>query len=69
MDLNGHSIGILDSILDFKKDDKALRGDNLYITTKTGRCRIRERTSGWLSPELGRPFGNKHQVRILANSL
>ena len=47
VDPSGHSTGILDSILDFKKDNKALSGDDLYVTTKSGRRRIRETTSGW----------------------
>ena len=47
VDPDGHVHGILDSIIDFKKDDKALSKDDLYVTTKSGRRRIRETTSGW----------------------
>lgn len=47
VDIDGHSHGIFGSILDFKKDYKALSSDELYVTTKSGRRRIRETTSGW----------------------
>ena len=47
VDPDGHAHGILESIIDFKKDDKALSKDDLYVTTKSGRRRIRQTTSGW----------------------
>lgn len=47
VDPDGHATGILSSIIYFKKHDKALSKDDLYVITKRGRCRIRETTSGW----------------------
>ena len=40
-------LSILAYILDFKKDDKALSKDDLYITTKSGRRQMQQRTTGW----------------------
>ena len=47
VDPDGHAHEILESIIDFKKNDKAQSKDDLYITTQSGRRRIRETTSGW----------------------
>ncbi len=47
VDPDGHTHSILDSIIDFKKDDKALSSDDLYVTTKSGRPCIRGTTSRW----------------------
>ena len=46
VDPDGHSHGILDCIVDFKKDDKALSKDDMYVITKSGRRRMRETTTG-----------------------
>ena len=47
VDPDAHSHAILDCIIDFKKDDKALSKDDMYITTKSGHRRVRQSTSGW----------------------
>lgn len=47
VDLADHAHGILDSNIDFKKYDKAMSKDDPYVTTKSGRCRMRETKSGW----------------------
>ena len=47
VDPDGHATGILECILDFKKDDKALHKDDLYITTQSGLRRMRQTTTGW----------------------
>ena len=47
LDPAGHANGIIDSNIDFKKDDNALSKDDIYVTTKSRRHRIREKISGW----------------------
>ena len=47
VDPDVRSHGILYSIIDFKMDEKALSGDDLYVITKSGRRRIKHTTSGW----------------------
>ena len=47
VDPDGHSHGILDAILDFKKDDTALSRDNMYITNIRRRRWIRQTATGW----------------------
>lgn len=47
IDPHGRSHTILDCILDFKKDSTALSKDDMYITNKSGRRRIRELILGW----------------------
>ena len=46
VDTDGYAHGILDIIIDFNKDDKALSKDDLHVTTKSGRHCIRKTTSG-----------------------
>ena len=41
VDPDGHVTGILDYILRYKKDDTTLSKDDLYITTQSGRHRMR----------------------------
>ena len=47
VDLDGHSVQILDAIVDYKKDESAVEKADMYIRTKGGRRRLRETTSGW----------------------
>ena len=47
VDPHGRSHAILDCILDFKKDNTALSKDDMYITNKSGRRRLRQSTLGW----------------------
>ena len=47
VDAEGFPHSLLDSILDFKKDDNAVDKENMYFTTKRGQCRARNTTSGW----------------------
>ena len=45
VDPDGHSRAILDCIIDFKKDDRLLRKENIYIITKSGRRHMGKITS------------------------
>ena len=47
VDSNGHSHTLLESILDYKKDKSAVDKADLYVTTKSGRRRMRKSTAGW----------------------
>ena len=47
VDPNGHKVNFLDSIVNYRKDDTAVERDKMYITTKSGRQRIRMTTHGW----------------------
>ena len=47
VDHDGHSHDILDIILDFKKDEKTLIGDDSYVNTNSGRNHIKHESSGW----------------------
>ena len=47
VDPSGRSHAIIDCILDFKKNDTAISKDDMYITTKSGRRRMRQSTLGW----------------------
>ena len=45
VDENGHSYTLLDNILDHKKTEQA--NDSRYVTTRSGRRRLRKSTAGW----------------------
>ena len=47
VDSEGHRYQILDCITDHRKNGNAIEKDDLYITTKSGRRRMRETTAGW----------------------
>ena len=47
MDSEGYSSLLLDSILDWKRDEDAVRMEDKYIVTKTGTRRVRQTTRGW----------------------
>ena len=47
LDEDGFSQTMLDAILDFSRDDKAVAKEDKYITTKTGTRRLRKTTLGW----------------------
>ena len=38
---------ILESIIDFRKNTKAISKDNMYIMTESGQRRLRKYTVGW----------------------
>ena len=44
---NGHSLTLLDSIIDFTKDKRAIERDDMYIHTKSGQRRIHKTTIDW----------------------
>ena len=43
----GFTLTLLDSILDFKKDEQAVSKDDQYATIKRGGRRLRKTTCGW----------------------
>ena len=47
VDNEGFTLNLLDSILDFKKDDQAVSKDDQYATAKRGGRRLRKTTCGW----------------------
>ena len=47
VDHQGYSTTILDSIVDYSKDGTAVTADNQYVTTRSGRRRLRQTTTGW----------------------
>ena len=47
VDADGFTHTLLDSIQDHRKDGNAVEKDDAYVTTKSGRRRKRETTSGW----------------------
>ena len=47
VDDEGFTLTMLDSILDYKKDDSAVEKDAQYATTKRGGRRLRKATCGW----------------------
>ena len=48
VDSDGYSLSLLDSIIDHSKDpSQAIPMENIYITTKSGRRRLRKTMKGW----------------------
>jgi hypothetical protein len=47
VDANGYSHTLLESIIDYTKDESAVDRDDMYIQTKSGQRRIRQTTIGW----------------------
>ena len=47
LDEDGYSQSILDSIIDYKTDGKAITKENMYVMTKSGQKRLRKTTAGW----------------------
>ena len=47
VDDEGHQHQLLDSIIDFKKDDNAVEKSDMYIHTRSGQRRLRQNTAGW----------------------
>ena len=47
VDIEGHSVQVLDAIIDFKKDGNAFEKADMNTTTRSGRRRLRQTTSGW----------------------
>ena len=47
VDAEGFPHSLLDSILEFNKDNNAVDKENMYVTTKSGQRRARNTTSGW----------------------
>ena len=47
VDAEGHSYSILSAIIDRHSDGNAVLKDNAYISTKTGKPKIRQTTRGW----------------------
>ncbi len=47
VDADGHIHSLLDSIVDFAKDERAVERADMYISTKSGQRRIRKTTVGW----------------------
>ena len=47
VDAEGFRYQILDCITNHRKNGNAVHKDDLYITTKSGRRRMRETTAGW----------------------
>ena len=47
VDNEGFTITLLNSILDYRKDDSAVTKDVQYATTKRGGRRMRKTTCGW----------------------
>ena len=47
VDDEGHSVQILDSIVDYRKDSSAVEKADMYVHTKSGQRRLRQTTSGW----------------------
>ena len=47
VDAEGFHHSLLDAILDYKRNDKAVDKADMYITTKSGQRRLRKTTAGW----------------------
>lgn len=47
VDADGYSTTILESIVDYKKDSKAVDKAGKYVITKSGQKRLRKTTVGW----------------------
>ena len=47
VDANGHHHTLLDSIVDYEKTDSAVDSADAYVTTQSGRRRLRQTTLGW----------------------
>ena len=47
VDVNGHSHVLLDAILDHARDSTAVDCKDKYVTTRSGRRRLRQTTQGW----------------------
>ena len=47
VDAEGHSYSILSEIVDHRSDGNALSKDDAYISTKTGKPKLRQTTRGW----------------------
>ena len=47
VDNQGFTLTLLDSILDFKQDEKDVYKDGQYATTKRGSRHLRKTTCGW----------------------
>ena len=47
VDTDGYRYQLLDSIVDHRKNGRALDQEDMYITTKKGHRRMRETTAGW----------------------
>ena len=47
VDNDGYYRSILESIIDFRKNTKAISKDNMHIMTKSGQRRLRKSTVGW----------------------
>ena len=47
VDADGFQYNLLDSILDFKKDEHAISKRDMYLTTKSGNKRLRKTPIGW----------------------
>ena len=47
VDTDGRSYMLLDAIIDYKKNENAVSKADKYVTTKSGRRRLRKSTAGW----------------------
>ena len=47
VDANGHHHTLLDAIIDYEKTERAVDKADAYITTSSGRRRLRQNTLGW----------------------
>ena len=47
VDLEGFTLCLLDSIIDYKTDETAVTKDQMYVVTRRGQRRMRKTTCGW----------------------
>ena len=47
VDANGYNSSMVDSIVDYYRDDTAISIKNKYVCTKSGQRRLRKTTAGW----------------------
>lgn len=47
VDSEGFTLCLLDSIIDYKRNDSAIHRDDMYASTKSGKRRMRKTTIGW----------------------
>jgi hypothetical protein len=47
VDQEGHTVIILDEIVDHMSDGSAVSGNDLYVTTKNGKQHMRRTMHGW----------------------
>ena len=47
VDSEGYQFALLDSIIDYDTDERAVTKSNMYVVTKRGRRRMRKTTVGW----------------------